>query len=423
MVRPLSFVVRGARTTAAWCRAHRGAVDAIFAAIIAGLSILGAALANVSGSERDPDLLAYVLVVGAACGIAWRRSAPIAALVIVAGFTIPFWILDYSTVFDPPLLLVLYSVTAHSVDRRRAWWAAGTTLLVLTAVATVGAFIDAEDLTASQAVGVAASLSMGAVVGEIVHNRRRRVIELEERAARAEAHQLAEAQQAVAAERIRIAREMHDVVAHGMSVVVVQAAAAQRVIRSDPETAAELLNTIETVGRESLTDMRRVLGVLRQRDDEAGSLAPQPTMDDIRTVVANCNEAGIPTELVVEGNEYELSAGLGVAAFRIGQEALTNVIKHAGPAAHATVRVEYTEDTLRIEITDDGRGAAASLSSPHGGHGLIGMRERVEIYNGEFSAGPRPGGGYRVQVVFPTDGRTDYTMAVTDNNQVTEPSS
>jgi len=204
----------------------------------------------------------------------------------------------------------------------------------------------------------------------------------------------------------RIAREMHDIVAHGISVISVQASAAQEIARSDPDRTIGILEDIEATGREALAEMRRMLGVLRKGDDHKVALSPQPSLTELSTSVAQRVEAGLPTELVIAGQQHPLSPGLELAAFRIIQEALTNVAKHAGDSSTAIVALTYEPTTFTVSITDTGRGAVSSLSSTGSGHGLIGMQERVDAYDGEFAAGPRTGGGYQVQAVFPLNART-----------------
>jgi signal transduction histidine kinase len=226
---------------------------------------------------------------------------------------------------------------------------------------------------------------------------------LEAQAALAEAEGETRARLAVVEERTRIAREMHDVVAHGMSVISVQASAAQEIARSDPDRTIDILGDIEATGREALTEMRRMLGVLRSSDDHAGALSPQPSLADLNSAIARCVKAGLPTELAITGDEERLAPGLELAAFRIAQEALTNVLKHAGNPATATVTLDYRPTELELIIADTGRGAVSSLSSTGGGNGLMGMRERVDAYNGHITHGPNPGGGYQVRVVFPLD--------------------
>jgi signal transduction histidine kinase len=252
-----------------------------------------------------------------------------------------------------------------------------------------------------QAVSMVAFMSAAIAAGVIIRNRERIFVDTERRAAEAEADRLAAAERAAVLERGRIAREMHDVVAHGMSVVAVQAAAGREIVHSNPDKAAEVFARIEAVGRESLTELRRMLGVLRETGDVAASLSPQPGIADIAAAVAQSSSTGVATDLVIEGRQRPIAPGIELAAFRIVQEALTNVRKHAGESASATVRISYEPRDLVVEVSDDGRGAATSLSGAGSGHGLIGMRERVDIYGGQFTSGPRAGGGYTVRASLP----------------------
>ena len=181
-----------------------------------------------------------------------------------------------------------------------------------------------------------------------------------------------------------------------MSVIVVQAGAARRVLDRDPAQSAEALAAIEETGRESLTEMRRVLGVLRS-DEDLAELVPAPGLDDFDRLLQHCDEAGLPVELVVTGEVRRLAPGLEMNAYRVVQESLTNSLKHAGSAS-AIVHLNYGTDALEVAITDDGRGAAAAAGGS--GQGLVGMRERVEAYGGNLTAGPRPGGGFAVSATF-----------------------
>jgi signal transduction histidine kinase len=223
----------------------------------------------------------------------------------------------------------------------------------------------------------------------------RRVIrDRERRAELAERERDVAAREAVVEERARIARELHDVIAHNVSMMVVQAGAERRLL--DGGSTQEVLESIEQIGRSALTEMRRLVGMLRSDADDP--LAPQPGLDDLPTLVTQVREAGLPVELRIEGEQRELSAGVELSAYRIVQEALTNALKHAGDA-RAEVRVRYGPDSLELEIADDGAGAAARASS--GGHGLVGMRERAALYGGRLDAGRRASGGFTVQVVLP----------------------
>ncbi len=204
------------------------------------------------------------------------------------------------------------------------------------------------------------------------------------------------AREAVVEERARIARELHDAIAHNVSMMVVQAGAERRVLDVESGTTREVLETIERIGRGALTEMRRLLGMLR--NGSVDDLAPQPTLDDLPRLVAQVREAGLPVELEVEGERRQLPVGIELSAYRIVQEALTNALKHAGEA-RASVHVRYAPDSLELEIVDDGAGASARV--PSGGHGLLGMRERVALYGGRLDAGRRPSGGFAVRVLLP----------------------
>ena len=235
----------------------------------------------------------------------------------------------------------------------------------------------------------AAAWAIGRAVGE----RGRRAADLERRADTLERRHAA----AVAEERGRIARELHDVVAHSVSVMTVQAGAARLLLEEDPARATESLLAVEETGRQALGEMRRLLGILRG-DEHETRLAPQPGISEIASLVEQVRAVGLPVDVVVEGKPQALAPGVDLAAYRVVQEALTNVLKHAG-AARARVSIRYGQSALELTVTNDGHVA------PNGrvGHGLIGMRERVALYGGELSAGPRSGGGYAVRATLPFD--------------------
>jgi signal transduction histidine kinase len=204
------------------------------------------------------------------------------------------------------------------------------------------------------------------------------------------------AREAVVEERARIARELHDAIAHNVSMMVLQAGAERRVLGADRSSTGEVLETIEHVGRGALTEMRRLVGMLRS--DAPDPLAPQPGLAELELLVAQVRDAGLPVELHVEGERRELPVGIELSAYRIVQEALTNALKHAGDAS-ATVTVRYGADSLELEIVDDG--AAGQPAAAGGGHGLVGMRERVALYGGRLDAGRRVSGGFGVRVLLP----------------------
>ncbi|MGH8793667.1 MAG: sensor histidine kinase [Stackebrandtia sp.] len=241
-------------------------------------------------------------------------------------------------------------------------------------------------------------------IGRAVYTRRRRLEELRERARLAEENQAAHAAQAVAEERRRIARELHDVVAHHISVMGVLATGARRTLHRDPTAADEALKTIETTGRTTLREMKRLLNVLRTSDEFGDEeLAPQPSLDGVHSLVSQLRDTGLNVNLVVDGEPYSLDPGVALTVYRIVQESLTNTLKHAGPA-RAGVRIQYGEESLDVEVADTGVGQRIVTSDPgRVGHGLVGMRERVALYGGTLRTGPRPGGGFRVHAVIPID--------------------
>ena len=205
-----------------------------------------------------------------------------------------------------------------------------------------------------------------------------------------------QARLAVAEERARIARELHDVVGHSVSVMTVQAAAVRRLLEPDQDKEREALEVVEQTGREALAEMRRMVGVLR-RPEEAPALAPQPSLEHLEQLLSTTREAGLPVELTIEGTPAELPPALDTTAYRIVQEALTNAVKHAN-ADRAEVLVRYGNGTVELVVSDDGRGNGDGGGS---GHGLVGMRERVSVYGGELEAGPQAGGGFRLRATLP----------------------
>ncbi len=390
-------------STRRWTLDPRVLVDLVVAAVVAVLSVVEVAATSAEPlpGERTADAIAYTLVVAGSIVLVWRRRIPIAVLAVVTAVLISFWLRGHAALLSVLGLPALYAVAAHCENRRRAWWAMASASVILLVAASVSVLDRPDGFAFLQLLSIAAFLAAAVAAGVLIRNRERIFVDTERRAAAAEADRLAEAERAVIRERSRIAREMHDVVAHAMSVVAVQAAAGREIVHANPDKAAEVFAKIEAVGRESLTELRRMLGVLRDTGDVEASLSPQPGIADISAVVDESSAIGVSTKLVVEGQQRPLAPGIELAAFRIVQEALTNVRKHAGATASATVHISYETDVLVVEVTDDGRGAATSLSGVGTGNGLIGMRERVEIYGGQFTSGPRRGGGYAVRATLP----------------------
>jgi signal transduction histidine kinase len=229
--------------------------------------------------------------------------------------------------------------------------------------------------------------------------------ELALRNERLEVDREAQAVTAVSDERRRIARELHDVVAHSVSVMVVQSGAARRVLDEDPGQAVSALTEVERNGRQALSELRRLLGLMRDGDESAAAREPQPTLAGLDDLVRRARDAGLPTELHQEGAPFGLPVGCDLAAYRVVQESLTNSLKHAGDGARAQVLLRWTENGLELDITDTGNGLPAADPDFDGplGQGLVGMRERVALCGGDLEAGPRPDGGFRVRARIPRD--------------------
>jgi signal transduction histidine kinase len=397
-----------------WSREHQQIVDVLIACVAVVISIADVVgVDHLNGSRQlDGVGLAVVLIGGVA--LIWRRRASVVVLAVVFAALTVFYVRNYGSFMSIVGLTAVYSVAVHAPNRRLAWAAIPVACVGLLAVASFSVLDEPSGYNYANLANTTTFLIAVAVGGVVVRNRQRLFVDTQRRAEHAEQDRLAEAERAVQRERIRIAREMHDVVAHGMSVITVQAAAAESVVYTDAHAAAEALRHIRLTGRESLDELRRMLSVLRGDDDDLSEFEPQPRLRDLSKLVSHCVEAGIPTEFVITGPERELSPGIGLAAYRIVQEALTNVIKHAGQSAEAKVDLTYASSALKIEVTDTGRGAVSSLNTTGGGNGLVGMRERVEAYQGVLNAGPVAGGGYRVSATLPIDEASDRPAVVAE---------
>jgi signal transduction histidine kinase len=249
-----------------------------------------------------------------------------------------------------------------------------------------------------------AFLGIAWAVGDNIRNRRASLAELEARAARLEREREEQAVRATQLERARIARELHDVIAHNVSVMVVQASAGEELFDTDPRRAREALAAVASTGRDALGELRRLLGVIRpDPEQEQASFGPQPGLDHLTDLLDQVRDTGLAVELSVAGEPRELSEGASLCAYRIVQEALTNTIKHAG-ASQVTVKLGYERAALEVAVSDDGRAAAAAAANGSGGHGLIGMRERVALFGGEVEIGPGAGGGFCVRARLPLPG-------------------
>jgi signal transduction histidine kinase len=386
-----------------WFKAHPFAADSLLAVLLTAFMVLAAIFQGTVQDGvvyRDANALSVLLALLSGIPLAWRRRNPLAVLVVSGTAVVIYGSLGFAEGPGPiSVIVALYSVAAHC-DRRRSLLGAG-----FTALGTIVIFITARwNVNIGTIVSNAVIFGTAWILGDNLRNRRAYVAGLEERADMLEREQAEQARRAVVDERARIARELHDVVAHNVSVMVVQSGAARRTIERDPERAKEVLTSVESTGRQALDEMRRLLGVLRTEDEATDLRAPQPSVGHLDSLVAQVRDAGLPVELVVEGRPRPLVPGVDMSAYRIVQEALTNSLKHAGPA-HAHVRVCFGDNDLRLEVTDDGRGIIADDPATNGGgHGLVGMRERVALFGGRLEAGPRTGGGYIVTATLPLEG-------------------
>ena len=383
---------------------HPVAVDVLLAAVFAAIGV-ATELVKLPETEayRDGTAVSVALALAATVPLVWRRSHPAAVMAVTAAaMTVHGALLFPGSGPFLGVLAALYAVAAYGSTR-----AARVSLAVIVAFQPV-AVVHPEDPNFNSWGDVLVGVVIFTAVWVYGDSRRVRRLHLEmaeERAARAESERDERARAAVQEERTRIAREMHDVVAHSLSVMVVQAGAARRMVPRDPAAAAVAAGEVEETGRAALRDMRRVIGVLRTDEDDTDTetrpspaLEPQPGMGDVATLVSTCRDAGLDVRVRTEGEVRPLPTGIELAAYRIIQEALTNTMKHAGPA-RAEVRVAYRDDALTIVVADDGRGQGFERD----GSGLPGMRERVTVYGGELDAGPHPGGGFRVRARLPLD--------------------
>lgn len=330
--------------------------------------------------------------------LAWRRRMPfLAVLVGFAAILISAAAgVSQHKPFSPILavFVALYSLALYATPRRAAVglvYVLGCAYLQIAFAMHFGESYGGTDF------GFIAVLVLAPwLVGKAMRGRIADMSLLEVRAEKAEREREQRAQEAAREERGRIARELHDVIAHSVSVMVVQAGAAEEVLRQAPERALEPIRAVQETGRQALAEMARLLGMLRRDGEELG-LAPQPGLDDLETLVEQTRRAGLPVKLRVEGTPRPVPLGADLSAYRIVQEALTNARKHAGEAS-AAVTVRYGHEALEVEIVDDGSGSG---NGDGGGHGLVGMRERVALFGGEFEAGPQLAGGFRVHARLP----------------------
>jgi signal transduction histidine kinase len=378
--------MRRIRALASLARAHPLASDGLLALVVAALVLADVLTSGgyLTGSDWVYVPVALLMTVP----LAWRRAAPLLVVVLVMGaFAAQSLILDPTPTPDVeliPALIAVYSVAAHG--ERWASFVGGAVGIVAGLI-----WLGLDDFLLPTVMFGGAWFA-----GRLVQKRQLYAQALADRARVLEREREANTRVAAAEERVRIARELHDVVGHSVSVMVVQAGAERLALGEERPATRGALLAIERTGREALAEMSRLLGILRQ-EDEGLALAPRPSLSQVELLVQTVRDAGVAVELRVEGDPAELSPGIDVCAYRILQEALTNVVKHAGPAT-ASVVVRYGHREIELEVTDNGRRV---LNGAPPGYGLIGMRERAELHGGTLEAGRRDAGGFGVKARLP----------------------
>ncbi|MFC4017028.1 sensor histidine kinase [Micromonospora sp. GCM10011542] len=390
-----------------------------FDVAVAGVVVL----LGVAGAAPQPGgWLATLVGAGMAVALLFRRTHSSAVTAVVAVLALTQVIARWGPLpFDIAVLIALYSVVKYG-ERLRDGVLAGL-------VAAVGVVLAAAQ-TRGAGPWWAAALWYALVTGAVwlvalnVRTRRLYVLTLEERASTLEREREAESRAAVAEERTRIARELHDVVAHSMAVMIVQADGARFMLDQDPEQARTAVKVVADTGRQALDEMRRLVGVLRDADPGGPDDAPGPTvaadpahrrlaLTELPDLLARFRDAGLRIRHTVTGTPSPLPPGLELTVYRVVQEALTNALKHAGVGASVELTLEHTDDAVLVRVVDDGRGRPVVSPAPSGGHGLLGMRERLAVYDGSLTAGARPAGGWQVRarLPLPSDPATEVIAA------------
>jgi signal transduction histidine kinase len=377
----------------------------VLACMVAGSFVEPHGDRGVSWALRTPDPLSLVLITLGAAALVFRRRAPLAVLALTGGFA-----LTEAVTSDPrapvamSAVIALYTV-ASTTDRPTTWRAGLLTMTVLT-----GASMLAGPLPwyAQENLAIFAWTGIGATAGDAVRSRRAFIHAIRERAERAERTREEEARRRVAEERLRIARDLHDVVAHHIALVNVQAGVAAHVMDRRPDQAKEALAHVREASRSALNELRATVGLLRQSGDPEAPTEPAPGLDRLDELVGTFRSAGLHVEVARADNGTTLPAAVDLAAYRVIQEALTNVQKHAGAQAKAEVSVVRVGTDIEITVLDDGSGEDTGPEAG-GGHGLLGMRERVTALRGTLTTGPRYGGGFRVHAILPVKTRTTVT--------------
>jgi signal transduction histidine kinase len=383
----------GSRLVRWWRSIPPLVADTLLAALVLAVTLIEIAFNDESLDGRN-RALSLALLVAMSLVIVVRRLHPVAVW-LVSGVLVTLY--GVASFPDPVLpygpLIAVYTVAAYTV-----WRTAAVAGVVTAVVIALSMIIDPHDDLVDWLIAFL-STTTAWLVGNNVRTHRAYTQELEAKAARLERERRAEAERAVADERLRLARELHDVAAHHVSVIALHAEAGQSLLPDDPERADQAFGVIAQVARSTLTELRRVVGVLREG---AAPLVPQPGLDQLPALVREVERAGVPVTLTVSGTPGSISRTLDTSAYRIVQEALTNVLRHAGPAT-AQVTVTYEPDAVAVEVLDDGRGPAANPvnGDGNGGHGLAGMRERAAMFGGTLTADARPERGFAVAARLP----------------------
>jgi signal transduction histidine kinase len=369
-------------------------IDGIVALLACAVCEIELALSN---NIEGPHWANAVAAAGVTLPIAWRRTFPMFVAPFMVAVLVWQGLLDGDVLENAVTPIVTIPLAVYSFAVLLDRWAS-VVVFALTSVLLLIAGMLSNDHSADMIVFFLLIVGGPYLFGRIVNARIQLARELREKASRLERDQAEKQKLAVAEERARIAREMHDVVAHNVSVMVVQASAARRMIDHDPGRAREALSSVEQTGREALAEMRRMLDVLRV-EDESAALAPQPSINEMGALIDLAREAGLQVDFEVEGERRRVSSGVDLSAFRIVQEALSNTIKHAD-AANARVRLRFGEDEVEVDVIDDGHGVRPRDDNGKG-HGLVGMRERVAMLGGRLEAGYRANGGFEVRATLP----------------------
>lgn len=364
-------------------------------AVVVGVLIV---IASVVEGSRWPGVLVGA---GLCVPLVWRRRWPLGTLaVVVAGIPLYLAIAEPSSAYLPPVSVALYSVAAWGSRRRTL--AVAAALLPFAALMVIVFSPDGDERGApAQLLEAMSQFALALAVGEAVRSQRAFVAATRDRAERGAREHALETRQRLDEERVRIAQDVHDVVAHSIATISTQASVGVHVGREEPAQAVEVLESIKAVSAQALHDLRDALGTLRDPSGVA-PIAPTPTMHDVPALVERAREAGLAVELRMEGSLAQLSATLQVAIYRIVQEGLTNVMRHAD-GARVTVRIAVRGQEIEVDVSDDGRGAPTSSSGAGSGSGLVGMRERANAMGGELQTGRDADGGFRVRALLPVD--------------------